>query len=235
MKGITIALLLIGFVTLSAVSIYQIQWTTNPGIDNTYPSTYTGRIVSVEGIVTAVSHKSEGFFISEQTGGPWRGIFIKTNQTAVSPGDKVALKGTVAEYYGMTCIQDIKAISIIDRNLPIPMPSPVTTGQIITADQAEAYEGTLVKFQNSTYTQRQAGRNVFSLNDGTGSCQIGDNIFFDKSMNFKVGDNFNSVIGIVCYGYGVYTVNPRSRLDITVTVPVFHQNRSWGKIKSIYK
>jgi hypothetical protein len=52
---------------------------------------------------------------------------------------------------------------------------------------------------------------------------------------FKSGDVFASLTGIVCYAYGEYSINPRNRFDVSVMIPVFNQNRSWGRIKSIYK
>ncbi|MCB5295620.1 MAG: hypothetical protein LHW52_03645, partial [Candidatus Cloacimonetes bacterium] len=49
------------FTSAWSLSIYDIQYTTFPGSDNTYPSLYAGKSVSTEGIVTAVDYKSGGF------------------------------------------------------------------------------------------------------------------------------------------------------------------------------
>lgn len=235
MKGFLTVLLLLGFVFLYSISIYEIQYTNNPGRDNTYPSRYVGKTVTVEGIVTATNYKNDGFFISESAGGPWRSIYIKTSNTGVKPGDKIVLKGTVDEYFGMTTIQDVIGISIKDSHHAIPFPNQVTSGQLTTPDQAEAYESTLVKVQNSTYVQNHGGSLKYTINDGSGSCIIGDNFISEKMTRYKTGQLFSSITGIVCYAFGEYSINPRNQTDISVLVPVFNQNRSWGRIKSIYK
>jgi len=235
MKGILTVLLLCGIFMLSGISIFDIQHTTKPGSNNTYPSSYVGKAVTVEGIVTAINYKHGGFFISEPAGGPWRGIYIRTNTSNVKIGDKIILKGNVDECFGMTCIQDIKAISVLDSNHPLPFANMVASGQITTPDQAEAYEGTLVKIQNSTYLQNQSNSIRFTVNDGSGACLISDNFMLEKAVKYKTGEVFSSLTGIVCYAFGEYSVNPRNKFDISVMAPVFNQNRSWGKIKSIYK
>lgn len=235
MKGILIGLLFSGVLMLSGISIYDIQYTVKPGSNNTYPSHYVGKTVTVEGIVTAVNYKHGGFFLSEPAGGPFRGIYVKINVSNVKTGDKVILKGNVDEYYGMTCITDIKALSVLDSNRPLPFANLVTSGQITTPDQAEAYEGTLVKIQNSTYLSNQSNSIRFSINDGSGACLVSDNFILEKAVKYISGEVFTAFNGIVCYAFGEYTVNPRNKFDITVMAPVFNQNRSWGKIKSIYK
>lgn len=235
MKGILLVMLLFIIGALSCVTIYDIQYTTIPGRDNTYPSTYVGKTVNIEGIVTAINYRHGGFFVSEPAGGPWRSIYIRVNNTSVKPGDKVILRGIVDEYFGMTCIQDLKAINIIDSNHLIPLPTMVTTGQITTPDQAEAYESTLVKVQNCTYILNRGFNKKQSISDGSGACSFGYGFIYDKIDEYKTNEQFSSLIGIVCYTFGEYSINPRYKTDVSVLVPVFNQNRSWGRIKSIYK
>jgi hypothetical protein len=235
MKGILVVLLFVGFYTLSGISIFDIQYTTNPGTDNTYPSRYAGKSVTVGGIVTAINYRNGGFFISEPAGGPWRSILIKTNSLNISVGDKVVLKGTVDEYFGMTCINSVESIFIRDTNQVIPFANQVTTGQLITPDQSEAYESTLVRVQDATFVQSRGSATRFTVNDGSGSCYVTDNFAYDLNRKFKSGELFSSLTGIISYAYGEYSLNPRYLADVSVMVPVFNQNRSWGRIKSIYK
>jgi hypothetical protein len=235
MKVILTLSLLLSTMMLFGVSIFQIQFTTDSGGDNTYPSYFAGKTVTVEGIVTATGFKSGGFFMSESAGGPWRGIYVRSATASVSPGDKIVLKGKVAEYFGMTCLQDIDRISVLDTHHSIPFANQVTTGQITTPEQAESFEGTLVKIQNASFIQTASGSLRLTVNDGSGSCNICDNLTSDKIAKYKPGEIFNALTGIVCYAFGEYSVNPRSRNDVSIMVPVFNQNRSWGRIKSIYK
>ncbi|MBP9006961.1 MAG: hypothetical protein KBG06_03825, partial [Candidatus Syntrophosphaera sp.] len=73
-------LLTVGFIFFcimaGATSIYNIQYTNSRGADNSYPSPYLGKQVTVEGIVTAVNFNGEGYFLSEPVSGAWRGIYV---------------------------------------------------------------------------------------------------------------------------------------------------------------
>ena len=233
MKYIVLIALLLGIVSLSALSIYQIQYTDNPGRDNTFPSVYTGKKVTLEGIVTANGYNQTGFYISEPAGGAWRGIYIESALHNVKPGDKIILRGMVSELFGMTCLREITSLSIIDSHRPIPFPNMITTGQITSADQAEAYEGTLVKVQNTTCVQNSLAGGKYSVTDGSGICLIDDNFLSGKVPYTRQGDAFSSLVGIVAYAYGTYSINPRNRTDIFLMAPVFNQNQSWGRIKFI--
>lgn len=235
MKQMITLMLLCGIVSLAAVSVYQIQYTTNPGRDNTFPSTFAGKFVTVDGIVTATNYSNRGFFISETSGGPWRGIFVDTDRTGVKPGDKVIVKGTVDEIFGMTSIRSLKSLSIVDSNHPIPYPTLITTGQITTAEQAEAYEGSLAKVQNITCVQTALAGGRYSINDGSGICLVDDALYTGKNIPCHTGDGYSAVCGVIVYSYGDYSINPRNKNDVVVMTPVFNQNRSWGRIKSIYK
>jgi predicted extracellular nuclease len=235
MKVFLVALLLLGICFLSGLSIYDIQYTSNPGSGNTYPSPYVGKTVTLEGVVTAKGYNESGFFMSEPAGGPWRGIFIRDSHVSVNIGDKLIVRGVVGEYFGMTCLQDVNGIRIVDSNYPLPFANQVTSGQITTPDQAEAYECTLVRVQNATIVQSQGTGANFSLTDGSGPCLVRTTLPTDKARKYKTGDILASVTGIVCYSYGEYSINPRTVADMVIMVPVFHQNRSWGRIKSIYK
>ncbi len=223
------------FISMNALTIYQIQYTTNPGRDNTYPSPYIGKAVVVEGIVTAVGYKSGGFFISEPSGGAWRSIYIRTNSYSCKAGDKVIVRGTVGEYFGMTCIQDITGINVMDSRRHIPLPLPVTTGQITTAEQAEAYESVLVRIQNASALNNTSTSASCFINDGSGLCSVENAFLNEKIGAVNSGEVFANLKGIICYAYGKYSLNPRSRADISIMAPVFNLNRSWGRIKSIYK
>lgn len=222
---------------VAAISIYDIQYTVAPGIDNTFPSPYVGKTVSVEGIVTATVFGSGSFFINEAVNGPWRGIMISDRRYNPSIGDRVQITGVVRETFGMTCIQDIVSYNVIDSNVTLPQALSLTTGQLNRADEAEAYESVFVRVQGSTCSLINAGRNRFYVTDGTGQCQIKTAEFGDRSipLSIKVGDQFTSITGILAYSFGEYSLNPRNRSDIVIMQPVFNQNRSWGRIKSIYK
>jgi hypothetical protein len=225
-------------ISLQAISIFEIQYTTNPGVDNTYPSPYTDEIVTVTGIVTATGyHASTGpkFFISDPVGGAWRGIFIDDSSHAVQLGDLVSVTGTVREYYGMTEIRQCSAINVISSNNSIPNPINLSSGQLASE---EAYECCLTKIQNITCTTAPNTQNELYVDDGSGAAKVDDAFFSNLTpfpINSGVGVIYTYIMGIVDYSHGTYCLQPRNINDVQKRAPVLNVHKSWGRIKSIYK
>lgn len=222
--------------SLGAVSIFDIQHTGNPGIDNTYPSQYVGRRVSLEGVVTATSFRTGGFILSETIGGPYRAILVSERRSSVQIGDYVQISGTVSETYGMTCIEDITALRVLDRNYPLPQPLVLTTAQISRAEESEAYEAVLVRVINASSLGSRSSRGRFAVTDGSGQCNVILNSFGGSlNLNPSAGTIFSNIQGIVLFSHSEYSLNPINSQGIGVAAPVHNQTRSWGRIKSIYR
>lgn len=218
------------------VSIYEVQFTSSPGSDGTYPSRFVGKTVSLDGIVTASNYRNGGYFISEALNGPWRGILILDRDAKVNPGDKVRVSGTVSEHYGMTCLQDISSTRVLGSNYPLPQPVMLTTGQLSSADEAEAYEGVHARLMNVTSVNTKSLKSKISVTDGSGACTVTTEAFSPKNSRFgKFVNQYASITGIVVYGFSEFTLGPIAGTDMVTHQPKFIQNRSWGKIKSIYK
>ncbi len=219
-----------------ALTIYEIQYTSSRGVDNSFPSPYLGKVVSVEGVVTAAGYRNSGFFLSENVSGAWRGIFVQTNSYTPSVGSYVRLTGEVAESYGMTCLQDIRNYRVLDRNRPLPKPVIISTGQLENPHEAEAYEGVYARLINSSVSSAKSASGKFMVTDGSGQCRITLGAFGTKpAQSPAAGTQYAQIAGIVTFGYGEYNLNPFSASDLQIQQPVSTQNRSWGKIKSIYK
>jgi predicted extracellular nuclease len=219
------------------LSIYDIQYTSFPGSDNTYPSPYAGKRVSTEGIVTAIDYKAGGYFISEAVAGPYSGLLIIDRSSQVRVGDRVLVSGTVRETFGMTTLQDISSTEILERNHPLPHPVILTTAQLTRAMEAEAYEGVYARILSVSSSSRKTNSNRLQVSDGTGLCSVSLGSFASSrsSSSRKLGSQFSSITGIVTYSFGEFSLNPITDTDIVVNQPVSIQNRSWGRIKSIYK
>lgn len=207
-----------------------------PGNDNTYPSPYVGKSVSTEGIVTAVDYKSDGFFISEPISGPYSGLLVLDRRNNVRTGDRIHISGVVQESFGMTSLQNITSLTILERNHPLPRPAILTTAQITHAVEAEAYESVYAKIQSLSSSNKKSSRNRLGVSDGTGLCNISLGSFGNMPLiSSKSYSQFSSITGIVTFSFGEFSLNPISVSDIEIHEPVSVQNRSWGKIKSIYK
>jgi hypothetical protein len=237
MQKILIMLCLIASLSVGAwaISIYDVQFTTNPGSDGTYPSRYVGKSVSLEGIVTATNYRSGGYFINEALNGGWRGILILDRNARVKQGDRVLVSGTVSETYGMTCIQDISQTRVLESNVSLPRPVLLTTGQLSQAGEAEAYEGVFAKLMNATALSTKVPKNKLTVTDGSGVCVVQGGSFGERETLKASGGTFASISGIVIYGFSEFSLSIVNSADAVVNQPTSVQNRSWGKIKSIYK
>ncbi|WP_372958818.1 ExeM/NucH family extracellular endonuclease [Marinobacter sp.] len=110
-----------------------------------------GQTVTVEGIITLDLRQPggfEGFYL--QQAGPEQdddpatseAVFIHTRAGGGRPGDRVRLRGKAGEYYGLTSLSQVKAISVCDSP-GLPAPVAFHPGQT-PADIREPLEGMLV-------------------------------------------------------------------------------------------
>lgn len=236
MKNFLLVLLLIATVAMSATTIYDIQYTTDAGSDGTYPSTFDGQEVTVQGVVTANRANTTGeigkFFMSQPEGGAWKGIYVFDWSVNVQLGDLVEVTGTVDEYYGYTELTYC-SVTVLSSGNPVPNPTIVTTNQISGGMTAESYEGCLVKVMNVTVTQEADNYGQWAVNDNTGACFVDDLFYVHPEP--AVGATYSAIIGTVNYGFDAFSINPRTLDDVQAGTPVSNTKKSWGKIKSIYK
>lgn len=218
-----------------AISIYDIQFTTNPGSDGTYPSNYVGKAVTLEGIVTAPNYRDGGYFISEALNGAWRGILILDKNPRIHKGDRVLVTGIVSETFGMTCLQNISQSKVVDSSVPLPRPVILATGQLSQAGEAEAYEGVYAKLLNATAYSAKAQKSKLNVTDGSGTCSVQGGNFGNRDILLASGGTYTSICGIVTFGFSEFSLSLASSADILSNQPKSVQSRSWGKIKSIYK
>ncbi len=237
MRKILLLIVLMAGLMLSAwaISIYDVQFTTLPGSDGTYPSRFVGKSLSLEGVVTATNYRNGGYFISEKLNGPWRGILILDRDSQVQAGDWVRVNGTVSEYYGMTCLQDISQTRVLSSNNLLPTPLMLTSGQLAGSEEAEAYEAVYVRLMNVMPTQSKSNRNKLMVTDGSGPCVVQKDLFNIKLPAGSTPSQYASITGVVVYSFSEFALGPISGQDMIINQPKFIQNRSWGKIKSIYK
>ena len=217
MKRILSLLILAVFMLqLGAVSIYDIQYTTNPG-DGTYPSPMADQDVTIQGIVTGAGYAGEKFFVCdlpEEGTGAWHGIYVYNvdPEQAPSLGDIVEISGTVSEYYGVTELGYV-TVSVLSSGNAVPGPTSVSTLDLVVPTFAEQYEGCFVAVSNVEVTEGQNDYGEWYIDDGTGECQVDDGFFYldeiDPPIVVSPGDTFGTIKGILDYSYDLYGLNPR--------------------------
>ena len=240
MQSFCLILIVCCLTALSAaeqVSIYDIQYTPNPGAEGTYPSLYAGSTVQTEGVVSAIGYNSTYFILSNPEGGPWNSIAVQASDLVsrnyLRVGDYVTLVGDVNESFGYT---EIKNIEIIHRRTGYgeqPQPYEVTTGELAVS---ESLEGVLVKMRSvGIVTMRLDAR--WSIDDGTGNCTLFDgfSVMNSRKRTNQSGDTLEYIQGVVAYRFGEYLVCPRTISDLSSTGSHQVQGTSWGRVKSLYK
>jgi len=151
---------------VDTVSIYEIQYTNDPGGN----SPLLDDTVATFGIVTAVFGSS--FTVEEQPGGPWHGVYVYRAydaQPAVMIGDSVYVMGVVNEYHSMTEINAryYGEVAIIRREVSLPETTVIGFADV----EEEKFEGSLVLIKNVKFVESGVfeGNSLYHIIDTTGS------------------------------------------------------------------
>ena len=170
-------------------------------------SPYEGQIVVTTGVVTAVF--GNNFFLEEQPGGAWHGIYVYrggVSDPPVAVGDSLLITGTVSEYYGMTEMTNIVDLLILSYGATVPGPTLLATNDV----NDEAYEGVFVKVDNAQCTNDDLGYGEWEVDDGSGPVRIDDmGVPYSPILG-----NLYMVQGPIMYSYGNYKIEPRTETDI---------------------
>ncbi|TKJ42438.1 hypothetical protein CEE37_01790 [candidate division LCP-89 bacterium B3_LCP] len=191
----------------SAETIWDIQYTTDPG----GASPLIGQEVTITGFVTAEGYAFGGaYYFVQDDDPPWAGIRVDDSDRAVAQNDEVQVTGTVAEVDGMTVIQNVTSFAIISIGNTLYDPMVINTGLI--AD--ETLEGCLMQVESVTVTIPGAGLEDFQVDDGSGVCWIGDEAEWYHWP--EMGEAFDSIAGVVNYVDAEFKLEPRLTRDITL-------------------
>lgn len=208
-------------------SIYDIQYTTDPGPDNTYPSSYNGQVVITSGIVTAVGFKgyADNIYISMPEGGAWKGLYVYScGDTMLSVGDEVEITGSITEYYGLTELNEVSGINVLSTGNAVPDPVVITTEDLATE---EAYENVLVELHDVYVSAEQNDYGEWYVVDTSATPgQMDDGFFYLDSVTppivITMSDNWAILRGVVSYSYDEFEMHPRTPDDMIHTVNAHH-------------
>ena len=217
--------------SVDVVSIYDIQYTEDPGFDGTYPSVFVGQTVIIQGVVTATGFNGGRIFVSEQRGGPWSGIAVDGIGNRVSVGDLIEVQGRVSEIMGKTVITNTRNLRTLLRSQTLPNPVRVSVHEALTS---EAFESVLVQLTNVTCRSQSNGNFIAVVEDVTASINVGNGFSSDINNIFHNGENYSAIIGIIDFSFNQFSIHPRNLSDIRSDATGV-QTRSWGVIKSLYR
>ncbi|MFP4460297.1 MAG: T9SS type A sorting domain-containing protein [Candidatus Zixiibacteriota bacterium] len=189
-------------ISMFALDVYDIQYTDDPSGD----SPYLDETVEVNGVIIATNFRGDKYFIGDEEGGPWTGVYVYDYEHEVALGDLVTLTAVVDEYYNLTELKEVSAFSI-DGSADVPEPYLTTTADI---SEMESLEGVLVRVEDVEVVRNDT-TGVW-ISDGSGECKFGFN--FDHTYSPTVGDELEFINGVIDYSWGNYVLQPRFDEDI---------------------
>jgi uncharacterized repeat protein (TIGR01451 family) len=193
-------------------SIYEIQYTTDPGAGGTYPSPRVGQTVTTRGVVYA---RYGGGFCIADAAGPWHGVYVYyPSGTKPDMGDLVEVQGTVQEYYGLTELADYASYVVISESNPLFAPALVTTTAVPFGDPdlSEPYESVLVEYHDIEVTQPADTHGVWAFTDASAGTSKADD--WGYHLEPAVGDRYAILRGALIYTFDEYRVMPRDAGDL---------------------
>lgn len=211
-------------------SIYDIQFVPEEAEDDA--SRLVGQQVTTVGVVTGV-FPSTGYFLEDPRGGPWNGIWVREEKETLPPrGAYIELKGTVAEFFGRTQLENVVSDSIIVHSVenPLPIPVRVSTADIGTGrPSAESYEGVLVRVGPVTVVNANPDApddfGEWLIADTSGvAVRVGS--LGDYSYEPVEGDELAYVQGPLDFTFGDRKIEPRDDKDIGTQPVTIAQARS---------
>jgi len=178
------------------LSIYDIQ-------GQATSSPYVNSAVVTYGIVTGVF--GNDFFIEEQPGSAWHGIYVFGGSSAPNRSDSVQVTGIVTEHFGMTEITG-PIVDVLSVGASIPGPTVLQTGSI----SVEEYESVLVRIFDAICTNDSLGSGQWEVDDGSGPLIIDD---MDVAYVPDSGQTY-TITGPIMYSVGEFKMEPRDSSDI---------------------
>jgi len=186
---------------IEEVSIYDIQYTTDPSGD----SPYKGQTIKTRGVVTARSNA--GFWLQNGKGA-WNGIYVYNNTINPTLGDSILISATVSEYNNLT---ELTIVSKLDEFSNTTLPEP----EIINiANVGESYEGVLCKLVDvqCTAVPGPGTYGMWQITQNGNNLKVDDDIYaFTPTMNTHY-----DITGIIHYSFGEWKILPRSDNDVTI-------------------
>jgi hypothetical protein len=189
------------------VSLYDIQYTTNPNGNSPYMNQY----VNTGGIVTAIY--SYGYYVQNSHATKWAAINVYDKAHKPAVGDSITMTGQVIEYYNETEIDSVKSVAVVSTgNQALTPPTVVGFDSI----QSEEYEGMLVKVKDATCLRYNIGAAWWVFTDSTmtkatTSEDTVDNIIM-VTQHYTPGKKYN-VTGCIHFEYANW-IEPRNINDI---------------------
>jgi len=221
----------------SGLNIYDVQYTPWSIQD----SPFDGAQVSVTGIVTADTGANNNYsaYAIQDSENPWEGLFVFGISENLNRGDEVTVYGQVSDYNPdwhykwdnntLILADSFEVVSSGNSVNALAVSSGDLNGE---SDQAESYEGVLVRISNATLISVN-GYDV-TFDDGSGTCLVDNDIISSDYFHFNSTDGYiyafgdtigegeivKEIQGVFTWSFGSYKIEVRDHNDWGIAVGI---------------
>lgn len=166
-------------------------------------------LVTLKGVIVTspLTQSGDGFFVQDQGGGAWSGMYIylrgSFDSLYLEVGDKIDVTGTYVEYYDFSEL----TVTAMDDIEVVGEGSPVVTA-ITEVGDPEQWESVLVSMADQSFTTCPNNYGETSL---SGGLKVND-LFY--AYEAERGATVDEIIGLMEYSFSEYKLNPRSSADL---------------------
>ncbi|MBM75263.1 MAG: hypothetical protein CMK59_07665 [Proteobacteria bacterium] len=186
-----------------AISISTLQ----QGIEDGSIEADTPIILNDVLVVSAKTADDGGFYIQDEGGGEWSGLFVYTETMSGSympiVGDKLKITGLAAEFYDST---QIKVSS--SESIEVIGSGALTVTPVSNVTDWEPYESVLISLSDQSTVSDVNSYGEVLLSSGLSM----DNLFFDFSTEY--GATYSKITGVLPYSFEEYRIAPRTEEDL---------------------
>jgi hypothetical protein len=179
-----------------------------------------GTTVTIRGIVTNGSEFGTSLrYFQDPTGGM---AAFSSTLSGLQRGDSVEITGVLDLYNNLMEINPVNGFSVISSGNPLPEPKVLTMSQ----GYVEAYEGQLVRFNNTTFISTGNFQTASANYDATDGTLVSAEVRINSASNIAgtpIPNDPIDLVGIMSQYQSTYQLLPRDLNDFVVqgNPPVF--------------
>ena len=188
-------------------------------------SGYVGYEVTLTGVVMTDSTDEVGDIYIQDASAAWSGIWVNSVPRAYPKGDEVSVVGMIEENFGITRMNNVTDITLLNAGVGAFDAVDVTTAEIGNGgENLEAFESVLVRISNLTVTNpfpdAPSNFGEFTVSDGSGDLRIDDN--FDafsgqgNDTTYALDLHIDEILGMGYFSFGNAKLIPRDSTDVVI-------------------
>lgn len=201
------------------LSIMDVQYTWGYLND---ASPYNGFEVTLLGVVTTDSGDyGGGYYYIQDKDSMWSGIMVRDGDNKFIRGDKIEIRATVQENYGLTRLNYVESATKLSSDNAFS-PVHVTTDEINTGGtNSEAYESVFITTKvltvSNPFPDGSGNYGEIEIDDGSGGVRVDDYSSYwrgNLDTTYHQDDTIEELRGPLYYSYNNFKIIPRDSNDV---------------------